>query len=442
MRSPDDTPIFNLKVVVQETGLKPDTLRAWERRYAMPTPQRTSGGHRLYSQRDIETLKWLVTRQEEGLSISRAVELWRRLESEGQDPLLATAEAEPAGYRPNPGYAAGGETLSSLRQAWLAACLHFNEQEAEQAVTQAFATHPPEVVCFDLLQKGLAEIGEGWYHNQVTVQQEHFASALALRRLYTLLAAAPPPIRPGRILAACPPHELHSFSLLLLTFLLRRQGWDVVYLGANVPVARLELTIESARPKLVVVSALQLHTAASTLEMGLFLQEQEIPMAYGGLIFNHIPELSRHLPGHFLGHSLEEAPQIIEQLMAVPHLRPADLVASPHYQHTLAHFLERQPMIESAVSAALPTLARNHLGTANLHLGQNIIAALKLGNIGFLDKDMNWLQTLLVNHQIPAGVLSHYLHVYHDASAVYMNGRGQLILDWLASFNGRWSNRQ
>ena len=68
---------------------KPDTLRAWERRYGLPQPKRTAGGHRLYSQRDIDTLKWLVARQNEGMSISRAVELWNRLKEEGQDPLHA-----------------------------------------------------------------------------------------------------------------------------------------------------------------------------------------------------------------------------------------------------------------------------------------------------------------------------------------------------------------
>ncbi len=63
----DDTPIYNLKAVVQETGLKPDTLRAWERRYgSLPEPNRTGGGHRLYSQQDINTLKWLLARQDEG----------------------------------------------------------------------------------------------------------------------------------------------------------------------------------------------------------------------------------------------------------------------------------------------------------------------------------------------------------------------------------------
>ena len=54
------TPAFNLKVVLKETGLGADTLRAWERRYGLPVPNRSAGGHRLYSQSDIETIKWLM----------------------------------------------------------------------------------------------------------------------------------------------------------------------------------------------------------------------------------------------------------------------------------------------------------------------------------------------------------------------------------------------
>ena len=81
------TPAYNLKVVLKETGLAADTLRAWERRYGLPVPQRTAGGHRLYSQRDIETIKWLMKRQAEGLSISRAVDMYNDLLASGSDPL-------------------------------------------------------------------------------------------------------------------------------------------------------------------------------------------------------------------------------------------------------------------------------------------------------------------------------------------------------------------
>ena len=88
----DDLPIFNLSAVVRDTGVKPDTLRAWERRYGLPEPQSTEGGHRLYSRRDIEIIKWLMAQREQGLGISKAVELWRQLE------VAATDDEQAAQY--------------------------------------------------------------------------------------------------------------------------------------------------------------------------------------------------------------------------------------------------------------------------------------------------------------------------------------------------------
>src|ERR1043165_8872226 len=66
-------PVFNTKAVARETGVPADTFRAWERRYGMPRPQRTTGGHRLYSERDIAIIRWLRDRTEQGVNISHAV---------------------------------------------------------------------------------------------------------------------------------------------------------------------------------------------------------------------------------------------------------------------------------------------------------------------------------------------------------------------------------
>src|SRR5512141_884756 len=155
---PSDVPTFNLKAVVRETGLKPDTIRAWERRYGAPKPRRASGGHRLYAQRDIDLLKWMNARQHEGLSISRIVDLWKSLESEGKDPLQATSSSV---LRPLVQLGDVGE-LAGLRREWVQACLNFDEPRAEQAAAQAFALFPVNNVVLDVLLRGLADIGEGW----------------------------------------------------------------------------------------------------------------------------------------------------------------------------------------------------------------------------------------------------------------------------------------
>ena len=80
-------PRYNLNLVVQKTGLKADTIRAWERRYQLPQPARSSGGHRLYSDYDIQLIKWLQDRQDEGMRISQAVDYWHELYSSGENPL-------------------------------------------------------------------------------------------------------------------------------------------------------------------------------------------------------------------------------------------------------------------------------------------------------------------------------------------------------------------
>src|SRR5690242_18230910 len=83
------SPVFNTKAVARETGVPADTFRAWERRYGVPRPQRTAGGHRLYSERDIAIIRWLRDRTDEGVNISHAVMLLAN--------TLETPAAMPAG---------------------------------------------------------------------------------------------------------------------------------------------------------------------------------------------------------------------------------------------------------------------------------------------------------------------------------------------------------
>src|SRR4030042_3901514 len=143
MRMTDNSHVYNLKAVIHEIGLSPATLRAWERRYGLLKPQRSPGGHRLYSEYDIEILKWLVARQAEGLTISRAVELWRNLAINGEEYLYTSPTMVPMG-------SAGGAVLAEMRIKWIAACLAFDEQTAEQALAQAFAIATAETVCTEV----------------------------------------------------------------------------------------------------------------------------------------------------------------------------------------------------------------------------------------------------------------------------------------------------
>ncbi len=436
----NQAPTFNLKAVVQETGLKPDTLRAWERRYGLPEPDRTNGGHRLYSQEDIDILKWLIGRQDEGMSISRAVDLFRRLRAEGERPLTAPAKAdEPVAEIARPAYATG-EAISTIRTEWMTACLAFNESAAEAMLAHAFALYPVETVCMEVLMAGLSNLGAGWYQGEVTVQQEHFASGLAMRRLETLLAATPAPTRKDRVIIACPPEEEHTFVPLMLTLLLRRQGLDVVYLGADVPIATLADTLAAARPTLMILTAQQLHTAATLREMAQFLQSHGVAVAYGGLVFAHQPALCDRIPGHYLGNRLDLAPQVVEQILRSS-VTPSPVVSNPEIEAVLVEFRRRKPAIEARMwqiaedqAFAIP---RNQLQTAIANTSRNLDAALVLGDVNLMGDNMDWIQGLLANHRVPADILSRFLTHYTQAVALEMPATHEPISRWLAGVTNR-----
>ncbi len=437
---PNHLPTFNLKAVVRETGLKQDTLRAWERRYGIPQPERTSGGHRVYSQRDIDVLKWLVARQNEGLTISRAVDLWHRLEAEGQNPLNAVATPEPPVVTSTIPEALGhGSNIEAMRSDWIESCLKFDEIRAEQTLAQAAALYSPEIVCTQFLQKGLAYIGQQWFEGKATVQQEHFASTLAVRRLEALIAASSGPTRPGRVLVACPPEELHVFSLLMATFLLRRNGWDTMFLGANVPVSHLEETISVVKPGLVVLAAQQLYTAATLLQTAQVLQTANIPVAFGGQPFNQLPELRNRIPGYFLGEQLDQVSQVVQQALAKTLPVPQTSPIPDSYKKALGHYRDRQPLIESAVWEAIDHTDFPHVTLSywNFIISRNIVGALTLGSMAYLDEDQTWTRDMLLNHNRSQAALHQYLASYAQAAHSQLNKTAAPVLDWLAQFAGK-----
>jgi methanogenic corrinoid protein MtbC1 len=433
--TPSKTPTYNLKVVLRETGIKPDTLRAWERRYGLPMPERSSGGHRLYSQYDIETIKWLMDRQVEGLRINRAVKLWRSIEESGEDPLVAMPPAESEA-QPITVEVIAGDTLEEIRENWIAACLAFDEPTADNILAQAFARFPLETVCLEVLRKGMSQIGELWYQGESTVQQEHFASALAIRRLEALIAAAPAPSKHERILIACPPGEDHVFSPLMVTLLLRQRGWNVIYLGANVPLSRLKATIATTQPNLIILTAMQLHTAANLYDMAQYVRGEGVPLAYGGFAFVHIPGLGKHIPGHYLGDQLESVVPVVERFMAAPGELSEPEPVPEHYQKTLSHYRDKQPMIDAYL---WDTVKRNglkdyHLTLANKYLARDIDAALRLGDINYVQPDLDWLAALLVNFNVAVELLPKYMTYYKEALNTHLDERGQPIIEWMDNF--------
>lgn len=106
-----------------------------------------------------------------------------------------------------------------------------------------------------LIQPAMVEIGRLWQENRISVSQEHLASAISqnvMARAYLHADFALPVGRKAMFAGVAGNH--HSLGLRMLSDAFETQGWDVVFLGADVPVADLIRQVDADRPDLLCLS--------------------------------------------------------------------------------------------------------------------------------------------------------------------------------------------
>ena len=437
-----ETPSFNLKAVVRETGIKAETLRAWERRYGIPRPARSAGGHRIYSRRDIDTLHWLNQRRVEGLSISRAAERWQTLESEGRDPLQEQAATPDHFYlvnrwsEPQQSKGRGEDIDDQIRNActeWMAACAAFDESEAQRILSHAFALFPVETVCLNVLCRGLRQLGENWHAGILTAQQVAFASAQAIQRTKVLLGASPPPTRPGLVLMACPAGEHHTFGLVLLQLILKRRGFGTVFLGENLSLPEMEVTLQKIQPDLVVLVSQQLRSAGNLMKMCELTIGQDVPVAFGGRIFGLSEMIRRRVPGEYLGTDLIQAGSKAETLVAAPGLLRMQHSQENRFESAIASYSANLHLISARVLSGErgipPDWAR--LGRPTFSLNSSMMSALRLGDLALISLEAEWLYTFLNSRGYPFSMLEEYLNLGISAVRAILDREGDPIVEML-----------
>lgn len=304
----NDVPVYTIKTVVQETGIPPATLRAWERRYGVLAPGRSAGGYRLFSERDIAVLRWLKNQVDSGVSISRAAALLELRDQAGETVQVAPATSADASkavaLSPD-----GVHSPAAIAEALLEVLLAFREPQAEVILGEAFALYPVEVVVEEIVARLLTKVGERWHRGEVTVVQEHFITDFLRRRLMVLFHTANQPAAGPLAITAAAPSEWHDLGILMVSLALRRAGWRVIPLGQNVPVESLLAEVRKLRPSLVCLSATIGESIGALRQVYDAVREMSEPrpqLVFGGRVFNLHPELRSAFPGAYLGASARE----------------------------------------------------------------------------------------------------------------------------------------
>ena len=355
-----DNPIFNTKAAVQQTGVPAPTLRAWERRYDILSPERANNDYRLYSERDIATIHWLKERVDEGMSISQAIALFRHMKEEYQrlieerspsatgSPSFyvslpeASPEEQPAGAKKQSSpeieetqvqppvkewSLADAErgnyqvifNLRTVQEHLLAAFKKFDESTASTLMASVLSIYTIEQACTDLIAPTMWQIGKMWEVGTITVSAEHFASGFFRGLLTNLLHVSPSSNAGPLVIVCCAPGEAHELAPLMLALFLRRAGTRVAYLGQSIEAAGLLQTIKQIAPTLICVSLSIPAYLATLIELARQVQELPLPrpfFVFGGQVFVHYPHLIPQVPGIHLGGELKKSTAQLQRMIA------------------------------------------------------------------------------------------------------------------------------
>ena len=232
--SGEPTAGFRIGELSRRTGVSPQLLRAWERRYGLLRPARTPGGYRLYTEADERRVRSAQANLARGLSAAEAAA-----------GALAAGAAFPAD---------GGQSLAAVAAALAASLDAFDEPAAQAVLDRMLADFTAESVLAEAVLPYLRQLGRRWADGQATVACEHFASNIVRGRLAALARGWGQGQGPSALLA-CPSGEQHELGLMAFGVVLHRNGWRVHYPGTDTPVAELAGAARDIRPDLTVLAA-------------------------------------------------------------------------------------------------------------------------------------------------------------------------------------------
>jgi DNA-binding transcriptional MerR regulator len=219
----------------RRSGVSAELLRAWEHRYGLLRPMRSTGGFRLYSPQDERRVAVMRSHLERGLSAAEAAR------------LTLDEERVPAPPAETPVLERGAGELRVALDA-------FDESAAQSALDRLLSGLSVEIVLREVVLAYLRDLGDRWERGEASVAHEHFASQVLRGRLLGLARDWDRGSGP-RALLACMPGEQHDLGLIAFGLGLRDRGWRITFLGPDTPLDTLTDAVTTLQPEVLVLAA-------------------------------------------------------------------------------------------------------------------------------------------------------------------------------------------
>ncbi|MEE3145711.1 MAG: MerR family transcriptional regulator [Bacteroidota bacterium] len=228
---------YKIKDLENLTGIKSHTIRIWEKRYRILSPDRTDTKIRTYSDSELTHLLTVSMLNRNGIKISKIA----KLSQEDMNKLLWDIKVNK-----EPEYSMDKLLLSLVS---------LDEELFKETLANLLETEGLEKTFTDHLIPFLDRIGIMWLIGSVNPAQEHFMSNLIRQKIISEIDKQEIPVSTEKsVLMYLPEHEWHEMSLLFYHFLLRSKGVPTFYLGQSLPYESLVECIEKLKPNYILSS--------------------------------------------------------------------------------------------------------------------------------------------------------------------------------------------
>lgn len=218
---------YSIKDLENFTDIKAHTIRIWEQRYNLLTPNRTETGYRFYSDEDLKKILAISVLLKSGNKISKIASLSKEainteLTKIESSDLITDSKIELS--------------ITNL----LTAALTFDDELIESEFDKLDTLFSPFEFISLIIYPLLYRIGLMWEIDEITPLQEHFLSNKIRQKLFVQTDKLPLVKKDEfEVVLFLPETETHEIGLLVANYLMKSYNVKTLYLGAQVPISNL-----------------------------------------------------------------------------------------------------------------------------------------------------------------------------------------------------------
>lgn len=211
---------YSIRELEQLTDIKAHTIRIWEQRYGILKPQRTDTNIRYYSDADLRFLLQISLLNQSGYKISKIATINRSTISDLYQEIVSN----------------NYDFIPQIN-ALVKATVEIDEKAFTTTLNNNIAQNGFKTSITKIVYPLLERIGILWAKGNIHPGQEHFISNLIRQKIVAKIDSIYPENKQKGVkcLLFLPENEFHELGLLFAQYLLKVNGYEVIYLGASVP---------------------------------------------------------------------------------------------------------------------------------------------------------------------------------------------------------------